>query len=278
MLLVLLAIVPAKDHFREWLHYQNEYHTPDSQSRRRASRLARRFQGGVQQIWMPELGVVDRCTTCHVALKEASLAGVETQPFRPHPPIPHALTEFGCVMCHRGQGAATTVEEAHSSTLAWEQPILPARYVESSCGQCHERPLTGTPQLNAGRDMLARYGCVRCHRVASPGRPRDDRDRHSASAEPHRREDHARMDFRLDQKSPGLRRNGHHAELPVERRRCARYFRVPHRPEHALSRRTRPGRTRRFRRRTMRRRCNKDRACTANPSAPPATPCRTPPD
>jgi hypothetical protein len=113
VLLVVLAIVPAKDHFREWLHYQHEYQNL-IRNRSDGVSLARRFQGDVQQIWLPELGVVDRCPTCHVGLKEASLAGVVTQPFRPHPPIPHSLTEFGCVMCHRGQGAATTVEEAQS--------------------------------------------------------------------------------------------------------------------------------------------------------------------
>jgi mono/diheme cytochrome c family protein len=167
VLLAVLAIVPAKDHFREWLRYQNQYQSL-IRNRSDGVSLARRFQGGVQQTWLPELGVVDRCATCHVALKEASLAGIGTEPFLPHSPIPHSLTEFGCVMCHRGQGAATTVSEAHAATPSWEQPILPARYVESSCGQCHERPLTGTPQLNAGRGMLARYGCVHCHKVTSP--------------------------------------------------------------------------------------------------------------
>jgi mono/diheme cytochrome c family protein len=102
-------------------------------------------------------------------MKEASLADVNTQPYRPHPPIPHSLSEFGCVMCHRGQGAATTVEEAHRSTKAWEQPVLPARYFEASCGQCHQNALTGTPQLNLGRKLLARYGCVSCHALKSPG-------------------------------------------------------------------------------------------------------------
>jgi len=167
VLVLLLAIVPAKDHFREWLRYQHEYQNL-IRNRSDGVSLARRFQGGVQQTWLPELGVVDRCATCHVSLKEVSLAGVTAQPFRPHPPIPHSLTEFGCVMCHQGQGPATTVEEAHSSTNASAQAILPAQYVESSCGQCHERPLTGTPQLNEGRDMLARYGCVGCHKVTSP--------------------------------------------------------------------------------------------------------------
>jgi mono/diheme cytochrome c family protein len=167
ILVLLLAIVPAKDHFREWLHYQNEYRSL-IRDRSDGASLARRFQAGVQQTWLPDLGVADRCATCHAGLKEASLTGIATEPFRPHPPIPHSLTEFGCVMCHRGQGAATTVEEAHSSRNASEQPILPARYLESSCGQCHERVLAGTPQLNAGREMLARYGCVRCHKVVSP--------------------------------------------------------------------------------------------------------------
>jgi mono/diheme cytochrome c family protein len=166
-LVLLLAVVPVKHHFREWAQYQSRYLRLIRQ-RGDAATLQRRFQSGLQQTWLPELSVVDRCTTCHVAMKETSLADVSTQPFRPHPPIPHSLTEFGCVMCHRGQGAATTVEEAHSSTKAWEQPILPARYVESSCGQCHQNALTGTPQLNVGRKLLARYGCVGCHTLKTP--------------------------------------------------------------------------------------------------------------
>ena len=167
LLLISLAIAPAKNYFSEWRHYQQHY-VNLIRGRGDAVTLQRHLQGGIQQVWLPEIGVVDRCTTCHVGLKEASLADVGTQPFRKHPAIPHKLDEFGCVMCHRGQGAATTVEEAHRSTLAWEQPILPARYVEASCGQCHRTALAGTPQLNLGRTMLARYGCVRCHTVKLP--------------------------------------------------------------------------------------------------------------
>jgi len=171
VLLLCLAVTPAKDHFREWRQFQRKYLNLIA-TRGDAATLQRRFQGGVQQIWIPDLGVVDRCGTCHVAMKEATLRDVATQPFRPHPPIPHTLTEFGCAMCHRGQGVATTVQEAHQSTLAWEQPILPARYLESGCGQCHWNSLTGTPQLNLGRKMLARYGCVSCHTINVPGQGR----------------------------------------------------------------------------------------------------------
>jgi len=169
LVLFSLAIAPAKNHFSEWRHYQKQYLSLIG-NRGDAKTLQLHFHDhdGIQQIWLPGLGVVDRCTTCHVGLKEASLADVSTQPFRRHPVIPHTLDQFGCVMCHRGQGPATTVEEAHRSTAAWEQPLLPARYVQSSCGQCHRAPLTGTPQLNLGRNLLARYGCVHCHTIKLP--------------------------------------------------------------------------------------------------------------
>jgi len=177
LLLISLAIAPAKNHFSEWRHYQKQY-LALVRTRGDAVTLQRHFHDGIQQIWLPQIGVVDRCTTCHVGLKEASLADVSTQPFRRHPVIPHTSDQFGCVMCHRGQGAATTVEEAHSSTLAWEQPTLPARFVQSSCGQCHRAALSGTPQLNAGRNLLTKYGCVHCHTIkladGSAIKPTDD--------------------------------------------------------------------------------------------------------
>ena len=175
--LASLAIAPAKNHFSEWRHYQHGY-LKMIRNRSDAVTLQRHFQGGIQQIWLPDLGVVDRCTSCHVGLKEASLNDVNVQPFRPHPAIPHRLDQFGCTMCHRGQGAATTVAEAHNSTLAWEQPILPAKYIESSCGECHSDPPPGAPQLNQGRHLLSRYGCVHCHTVKLPDgkilKPTDD--------------------------------------------------------------------------------------------------------
>jgi mono/diheme cytochrome c family protein len=165
--LLSMAIAPAKNFFSEWRHYQHGY-LRLIRNRSDANTLQRHFQGGIQQVWLSELGVVDRCTSCHQGLKETGLTDITTQPYRRHPIIPHRLDQFGCTLCHRGQGAATTVAEAHSSTLAWEQPILPAKYVESSCGQCHRGQLPGTPQLNLGRNMLSRQGCVHCHTVRLP--------------------------------------------------------------------------------------------------------------
>ncbi len=233
ILLLCLAIAPAKDRFREWTRYQQRY-LRLIRGRGEAGTLQRRFQGGLQQIWMPELGVTDRCGTCHLGLKEASLADVAMQPFRPHPQIPHSLTEFGCVMCHRGQGAATDVEEAHRSTLAWEQPILPARYLESSCGQCHWNTLTGTPQLNLGRKLLARYACVSCHVLKTPEGRRLEATTDAPSLEHIARKDHPGVDVRLAEESASLRGVRGHAEFSAHGRRCARYLRVPDGTKHAI--------------------------------------------
>lgn len=168
VLLVLLAIAPAKNHFSEWRHYQHSY-LRLIHDRSDALTLRRHFQGDIQQIWLPDLQVVDRCSTCHQGLKESSLADVSEQPFTKHPVIPHKLDEFGCVVCHRGQGPATTVSEAHYSTLAWEQPVLPTKYIQSSCGQCHQEDLPGTPLLNEGRQLLAQSGCLHCHTIQVRG-------------------------------------------------------------------------------------------------------------
>jgi len=167
ILLLALAIAPAKEQFSQWHGYQRSYLALIG-DRGDAVSLRRRFEPGIHQIWLPELAVVDRCTTCHLGLTEASLADVAQQPFRKHPVVPHSLDAFGCVICHGGQGQATTVVEAHWSERAGEQPILPTRYIEAGCGQCHQNALAGTPQLNLGRAMLARYGCVHCHAITRP--------------------------------------------------------------------------------------------------------------
>lgn len=164
ILLASLAIAPSKNHFGESRHYQKEY-VNLIRTRGDAVTLQRHFEPGFQQIWHPELGVVDRCTTCHLGTKEPTLADVTTEPFRKHPTVPHSLTEFGCVICHRGQGPATTAHEAHHANEAWEEPLLPAKYLDASCGQCHLAPQRGTPTLNEGRRLLAREGCVHCHHI-----------------------------------------------------------------------------------------------------------------
>jgi len=166
-----LAISPVKDLRQEWKQYKRNY-VRYAQTRPDTKRLLADYRPDLDQIWIPEMNVVDRCITCHPGITQPSLADPSVpQPFRAHPAIPHDVRNWGCVVCHRGQGAATEVAEAHETTLAWERPILPGRYIQGSCGACHRDTLTETPKLNRGRQLLAEFHCVGCHRLQGVERP-----------------------------------------------------------------------------------------------------------
>jgi mono/diheme cytochrome c family protein len=169
--LIVLAISPFKDFRREWKQYKRSYFR-FAQGRPDTKRLLADYRPEIDQIWIPGMNVVDRCTTCHAGITQTSLTDKAVpQPFRAHPPIPHKVRDWGCTICHRGQGAATEVAEAHESTLAWEQPILPTRFVQASCGTCHHEDLPETPQLTRGRRLLAELNCQGCHRLPGVDRP-----------------------------------------------------------------------------------------------------------
>jgi mono/diheme cytochrome c family protein len=165
LFVIALAISPVKDLLREWKRYKRDY-VSFAQTRPDTKRLLADYHADIDQIWIPDLGIVDRCTTCHQGITQPSLLDASVaQPFRMHPPIPHRVREWGCAVCHRGQGAATEVAEAHETTLAWEQPLLPVRYIQASCGTCHRGSLPETPLLNRGRQLLSELNCAGCHRL-----------------------------------------------------------------------------------------------------------------
>lgn len=169
--LAVLAISPTKDYFREWKGYTRGY-VQFAETRPDTKRLLATFRPEIDQIWLPQMGVVDRCTTCHQGIGQTTLVDASVpQPYRAHPPIPHSVRDWGCVVCHRGQGPATEVAEAHETTLAWEQPILPIRFIQASCGTCHHDELAQTPRLNRGRMLLTTLNCVGCHRLRDIDRP-----------------------------------------------------------------------------------------------------------
>lgn len=58
-----------------------------------------------------------------------------------------------------------------SKRYAWKEPILPAEYVQSSCGACHREELAQTPRLNHGRKLIERYNCIGCHTLQDIQRP-----------------------------------------------------------------------------------------------------------
>jgi len=170
--LIVLAVSPIKDYFREYRHYQNEYQRRLIQSASSLKELkqARAREVGVRQIWLPALdNHVDRCITCHLGVDDPRMAGA-SEPFRRHPRTPHTPGEFdrfGCVACHLGQGRATTVAEAHGLVRDWSSPVLPVRYTEAACGRCHlGDTVPEASLLSEGRALMTKVGCFGCHKVA----------------------------------------------------------------------------------------------------------------
>lgn len=171
LFLCVLAISPFKDYRREWKQYKRSY-LRFAQGRPDTKRLTADYNPNIDQIWLPGMNVVDRCTTCHQGITQSTLADKSIpQPFRAHPPIPHHVRDWGCTICHRGQGPATEVAEAHETTLAWEQPSLPAHFIQASCGTCHRADIAQTPQLAKGRQILAELNCQGCHKLQGIERP-----------------------------------------------------------------------------------------------------------
>jgi mono/diheme cytochrome c family protein len=169
--LIVMAISPVKDLLLPWRSYKRQY-VHFANSRPEHKRLLADFQPGVDQIWVPQLDVVDRCETCHQGINQPSLSDASVPAvFRVHPRIPHSVSQWGCVVCHRGQGRATEFREAHETTLAWEQPILPTRYIQASCGVCHANDLAQAPKLIHGRELISRFNCIGCHKLAGITRP-----------------------------------------------------------------------------------------------------------
>ncbi len=167
----VLAISPLRDQLREWKYYKRAY-VRFAESRPETRRLLADFHPGLDQIWLPQFNVTDRCTTCHQGIDQPSLIEASTpQPFRAHSIIPHRATEWGCVVCHQGQGLATEVREAHQATLAWEKPLVPISYIQGSCGVCHGPNIAQTPRLNRGREVMADLYCVGCHKLQGVARP-----------------------------------------------------------------------------------------------------------
>jgi mono/diheme cytochrome c family protein len=161
--LSLLAISPFKDYFSEWRGVQKKYN-------RYIEKLSQKVKPAplaLKQIWVPKLNRIDRCITCHTGIDDGKLANAPI-PFRSHSQIPHDIASFGCTVCHNGQGLATNFSDAHLPSAFWDKPVLPTRYIESSCGRCHiNENLKLTPVLNRGRLEISELNCAGCHNLNS---------------------------------------------------------------------------------------------------------------
>lgn len=109
---------------------------------------------------------IDRCRSCHVAVDDPRFADGK-QPLRTHPPIaPHTFNEFGCTVCHEGDGRATTQRLAHGEDRFWPEPLLEGRAIEASCARCHPAPyVAGMEHVKRGRQLFESRACMGCHKV-----------------------------------------------------------------------------------------------------------------
>lgn len=123
------------------------------------------------------------------------------QPHAVHPRLdlfvgassPHPKSAFGCTVCHDGQGSATDFRWAsHSPNTPaqrqqwrqehdwqtnphWQFPMLPHRFMESSCLKCHHDVVDLEPsdrfpdppaaKLLVGYETIRRSGCFGCHSI-----------------------------------------------------------------------------------------------------------------
>jgi sulfur oxidation c-type cytochrome SoxX len=124
---------------------------------------------GIQQIWLPDLDRVDRCTSCHLGIAAPEMRAAPL-PFRAHVGRwleTHRPDRFGCTSCHGGQGEATAfLPAAHRPIPFWPEPMVTPELMDARCGTCHkERRPRGTYWLARGRQRVADSNCVACHEV-----------------------------------------------------------------------------------------------------------------
>ena len=154
--------------------------------------LAATEQGGgprVLQLVVPGLDAVDRCTTCHAGSTSPDPLPSAPAVLAPHPDFDtllgnHPPERFGCVVCHRGQGAALTEQTAHASERGyWPDPMLPGSYAQASCLGCHpdDEDLPGAPLLSRGRALFVQLGCDDCHLAGIDGEGSQSRHKRGPS-------------------------------------------------------------------------------------------------
>ncbi|HUI28293.1 MAG TPA: c-type cytochrome, partial [Candidatus Kryptonia bacterium] len=186
--LVLCVVAIHSEETRPWMRYQEEFNQTyvtrataklqDAKARNDSAESARwqriidemaHAKPEVAQIYLEDIKVADRCTTCHRGI-DNPLFQDAAQPLRTHPGDilrQHDVNRFGCTPCHDGQGIATTVDGAHGHEANWKSPLLPTAYVQTGCARCHEvtHGVKGAEVVTRGGDLFMTKGCYGCHDV-----------------------------------------------------------------------------------------------------------------
>ncbi len=159
VLLLLMAAAVEDNFLKEW---------------RRIQATGRNDEGPVavqlRQVVNPSLGVADRCVSCHVSMGpgEQSVRGAAV--LKAHKAVVHDPAEYGCTVCHGGQGQATEKADAHGEAHFWPLPMLPVKASYAGCGRCHVAlHVPEKNQLKLAQLAFERLDCLTCHRVDGRG-------------------------------------------------------------------------------------------------------------
>jgi mono/diheme cytochrome c family protein len=158
--LLLLVVAAVQENFlKEW---------------RRIQATGRSDEGAIpvqlRQIVNDNLGVADRCVSCHVAMGPGEQEVRGDAALAPHKPVVHDPAEFGCTVCHAGQGQATEKSDAHGDVHFWPEPMIPKRFSYAGCGRCHATlAVPEKEQLRKAEAAYERLDCAACHRLDGRG-------------------------------------------------------------------------------------------------------------
>jgi len=200
VVLIVHGIVFYDQFFNRWERHQTAYweqaRSLAKTDAEKATVDAHKLQ--IEQIIVTQFGDsrVDRCTTCHIASDDPRFQG-HAQPLRTHSYSAalgdiekngkwerrHKFSDFGCTICHDGQGRGLETFYAHGEDENWPQPLLGyatqhnwksqykakftgAEYMQANCAQCHtEENFAGTPLVAKGRQLFFERACYGCHRI-----------------------------------------------------------------------------------------------------------------
>jgi mono/diheme cytochrome c family protein len=200
VILIVSGVVFYDQFFYRWERHQTAYF---EQARSLSKNAAERAElearsPRIEQTLVTSFGDtrVDRCTTCHIASDDPRFAG-HAQPLKTHPYSAalgdvqrnghwerrHRFSDFGCTVCHDGQGRGLETKYSHGEDEFWPAPLTGyvtqanwrkdfapklkgKEYMEASCAQCHtEENFAGTPNVNRGRKLFYAMNCYGCHKI-----------------------------------------------------------------------------------------------------------------
>ena len=200
VILIVHGLVFYNQFFHKWQDYQTTYYDQAlsmAKTPAEKSSLADKSPRIEQIIVTPFVETrVDRCTTCHIAMDDPRFEKYG-HPLKTHSYSTalgdrlvngkwerrHKFSDFGCTVCHDGQGRGLKPEYSHGEDEYWPEPLLGFMvqanwrkefqpklkgkdYLESACAQCHtEENFPGTPTVTEGRKLFFSQNCYGCHKI-----------------------------------------------------------------------------------------------------------------